>query len=134
MIRSITALALAAGLAAAAPAAAEEDTPGAEEYRNSCLACHGVGGKGDGPLAELMTVEVPDLTKIAAANEGRFPVQEMFMIVDGRSEVRGHGYPMPVWGARYKAEAGETYGPYGAERIVRARVLELVYYIQSIQQ
>lgn len=136
--RSATIAALAAGLAltVAAPVAAEEDTPGALEYQQSCLSCHGVGGKGDGPLAKLMTVPVPDLTQIAKSHDGRFPVQDIFMIIDGRTGVRGHGYPMPVWGARYKAEAGGKYGPggIGAEDVVRGRILELVYYLHSIQQ
>ena len=124
-----------AGLAAAVvvhPAGAEDEI-GKQEYMNSCASCHGESGKGDGPLAELMTVEVPDLTTIKARNDGDFPFQQIFMVVDGRSGVRGHGYPMPVWGARYRAEAGDAYGPYGAEEVVRGRVLSLVYYLQAIQ-
>ncbi len=130
------ALAVAALTAAliAAPAMAEEDTPGAAEYRRSCLACHGAGARGDGPLAAIMTVPVPDLTQIAARREGTFPVQDVFMIIDGRTEIRGHGYPMPVWGTRYREEAGERYGPYGAERVVRARILELTYYLHGLQR
>ena len=34
-------------------AVAEEDLVGASEYRTSCLSCHGVGGKGNGPMAKL---------------------------------------------------------------------------------
>ncbi|MGF1446687.1 MAG: c-type cytochrome [Pikeienuella sp.] len=133
---ALIAVALTLGLTVAPPAIAEEDTPGAREYQRSCLSCHGVGGRGDGPLSELMTVEVPDLTGIARRHDGKFPVQELFAIIDGRTGIRGHGYPMPVWGARYKAEAGDRYGPsgIGAEDVVRARILELVYYLHSIQQ
>src|SRR6056297_2702576 len=97
--------------------AAHADDAGKQEYMDACASCHGESGAGDGPLAELMTVEVPDLTKIAARNDGAFPFQQIFMVVDGRSGVRGHGYPMPVWGARYRAEAGDAYGPYGAEEV-----------------
>ena len=125
----------AAGLAAAllAQPAGAADEIGKQEYMNSCASCHGESAAGDGPLAGLMTVDVPDLTGIAARNDGAFPFREIFMIVDGRSDVRGHGYPMPVWGARYRAEAGDAYGPYGAEEVVRGRVLSLVYYLQAIQ-
>ena len=46
----------------------------------------------------------------------------------------GHGVrDMPIWGGRYQEEAGEMYGPYGGEVVVRGRILELVYYLQSIQ-
>ena len=48
---------------------AEDEIIGAEEYRVSCLACHGVGGKGDGPMAEYLTVQPSDLTQIAKDNE-----------------------------------------------------------------
>ena len=130
---------LAAGLAlalAAAGAAEAQPTmsPGEREYMESCASCHGASGEGDGPLAELMTVEVPDLTQIAKNNDGVFPVQDIFMIIDGRSGIRGHGYPMPVWGRRYEAEAVETYGLFGAEAVVRGRILELTYHLQSIQE
>lgn len=123
----------AAGILAAMPAAAAEDPVGKDEYMNSCATCHGESGRGDGQIAGLMTVKVPDLTRIAERNDGVFPVQDMFMIVDGRTGIRGHGYPMPVWGARYRAEAGDRYGPYGAEEVVRGRILSLVYYLQGIQ-
>ena len=59
----------------------------------------------------------------------------VFQVIDGRALVSGHGArDMPVWGNRYQEDIGNTYGPYGGEQAVRARVLELVYYIQSIQK
>lgn len=133
--RAIAALGL--GLAAALmalPAAAEDAPIGKAEYMYSCAACHGERGDGTGPISELMTVKVPDLTTIAARRDGEFPVQEIFMIVDGRTGVRGHGYPMPLWGARFKAEVGDRYGAYGAEEVVRGRILSLVYYLHGIQK
>ena len=124
---------------------AEEGTIGADEYRISCLSCHGVGGKGDGPMAQFLTIKPSDLTQLANNNggqypdlkAGRFPFARVFQIIDGRTIVSGHGdRAMPVWGDRYVAEKSGKYGPYlGAnEHIVRGRILELVYYIQSIQQ
>lgn len=119
---------------------AEEDLIGSDEYAAACLSCHGVGGRGDGPMAEFLTVEPTDLTTISKENDGVFPLLEVFQVIDGRTVVGAHGvretegWEMPVWGARYKAQAGSKYGPYGSEAAVRARILELVYYIQSIQQ
>lgn len=68
--------ALALGLAAAAcrpapEAALEVPVPaGATEravalYELRCAACHGVGGRGDGPRAAGFTVEPPDFTDAA---------------------------------------------------------------------
>ena len=106
---------------------------GKVEYMENCATCHGESGLGDGPLAELMTVPVPGLTDLSAKNDGVFPMLEVIHTVDGRQGTRGHGYPMPVWGSRFKASAEER-GPYGAEVVVRGRILSLVYYLESIQQ
>jgi mono/diheme cytochrome c family protein len=130
-----TAAAAAALAAALALPATAQDGPsaGEQEYMNSCASCHGAEGRGDGPLADLMTVEVPDLTGIAERNDGAFPFQEVFMIIDGRTDVRGHGYPMPVWGRRYE-EAAAEHGPYGQEVVVRGRILSLVRHLEQIQE
>lgn len=119
---------------------AEEDLIGADEYRISCMSCHGVGAKGDGPMAQYLTIKPTDLTQLAKNNGGQYPgikagsypFQRVFQIIDGRTVVAGHGdRPMPVWGNRYQVK---DLGPAGThEREIRARILELVYYIQSIQ-
>lgn len=111
------------------------ETIPADEYVAACLVCHGTTGKGDGPLAVFLKVPPSDLTTIAKRNDGEFPFLKVFQTIDGRAQIGAHGTrDMPVWGDRYKAVAGERYGPYGAEQIVRGRILELVYYIQSLQE
>ncbi|MGC9420488.1 MAG: c-type cytochrome, partial [Rhodovulum sp.] len=104
------------------------------EYIQACAACHGESGVGDGPLAELMTVPMPNLTQLSATNDGAFPMLAVIQIIDGRTGVRGHGYPMPVWGDRFKAEAESSRGEYGAELMVRGRVLAIAQYLESVQQ
>ncbi|EAU43947.1 c-type cytochrome [Salipiger bermudensis] len=120
-------------LALALPFAAPADEAGKIEYMNHCAACHGESAVGDGPLAELMTVPVPDLTQVSAQNDGVFPMLEMIQVVDGRTGIRGHGYPMPVWGARFKSEVEGDIGAYASEIVVRGRILSLAYYLESIQ-
>ena len=109
------------------------DEAGKVEYMQNCATCHGESGLGDGPLAELMTVSVPGLTDLSAKNDGVFPMLKVIHTIDGRQGIRGHGYPMPVWGGRFKASVEEM-GPYGAEAVVRGRILSLAYYLESIQQ
>ncbi len=116
----------------ALPVAASDEI-GKEQYDQNCAACHGATGTGNGDLSELMTVKVPDLTGIKAANDGVFPTLKIIHIVDGRSGVRGHGYPMPVWGDHYKSALGDI-GDYAAEIEVRGRILSLVYYLDSLQK
>ena len=132
-------------LIADSAAIAEEETIGSDEYRVSCLSCHGVGGRGNGPLAKFLTVKPTDLTTLAKNNggqypnikAGQYPFLRVYQIVDGRAAVELHGdRAMPVWGNRYLADQPQGHSPYGGEyeKIVRGRILELVYYIQSIQQ
>lgn len=125
---------LSAGLPAHSQDAGDEFAAGRAEFMSACAACHGENADGNGPIAELFKGTVPDLRKIAAANDGKFPVLKVFQVIDGRSGVRAHGNPMPVFGNRYSLDVARTTGEYGAEPIVRARVLELVYYLQSIQE
>ena len=114
---------------------AEEDTIGSDEYRISCLNCHGVGGRGDGPLAKFLTLKPTDLTSLAKNNGGEYPYLRVFLMIDGREDVAAHGdRSMPVWGNRYRKDAETEYGPFGGEQVVHGRILELVYYIHSLQQ
>src|SRR5689334_2078215 len=71
---------------------------GAELYRAYCASCHGTTGRGDGPVASSMKVEVPDLTRIAA-RQGHFPTEQVRRIIGGRTTLPPHGSrDMPVWG------------------------------------
>jgi mono/diheme cytochrome c family protein len=125
------ALGLLAAMALAGAAIAEET--GKEEYMNSCASCHGEAADGNGPLADLMTVTVPPLTNLSAQNDGQFPMLTVIQTIDGRPGIKGHGYPMPVWGKRFQAEMADA-GPYGREVLVRGRILSLALYLESIQQ
>ncbi|MCU0731997.1 MAG: hypothetical protein MUE84_10480 [Hyphomonas sp.] len=125
-------LTLAFSLSASLPLAADE--VGKQEFMVACAVCHGETGKGEGPFAPLLNIQTPDLTSIAAKNDGEFPFLDVLMVVDGRSGVRAHGdSAMPIWGERFKISASGA-GPYGSELEVRGRLLALVTYIESIQQ
>lgn len=113
--------------------AVQADELGKAEYMNACASCHGESGAGDGPLAGLMTVPVPALTGLTAANDGQFPMLKVVQTIDGRQGLRGHGFPMPVWGERFSKDLADT-GPYGAEAIIRGRILSIAYYLETLQQ
>lgn len=136
MTRSWLGAAVCLGLATAAMAedAADEFALGHQEYIASCAACHGEAADGNGPIATMFKTPVPNLTQIAKGNDGVFPVLKVIQIIDGRTGVRGHGNPMPLFGRRFGNEASDQAGTYGAEMIVRARVLDLALYLQSIQK
>lgn len=136
MIRSWLGVAVCLGFATAAMAESDTDefALGRQEYLASCAACHGEAADGNGSIATMFKTRVPNLTQIAKKNDGVFPLLKVIHIVDGRTGLRGHGNPMPVFGQRYSIGARDLAGTYGAEVIVRARVLDLVLYLQSIQK
>jgi len=111
-----------------------QESAGKNEYMVACSVCHGESGKGEGQFARLMNISVPNLTTLAARNDGTFPYLKVFMTVDGRTKVAGHGGPMPIWGERFSEASKDQYGPYGTELMVRGRIAVLVDYLQSIQE
>lgn len=113
---------------------------GAFEYRSSCAACHGLSGKGDGPMAGRLKERSTDLTRLARDNGGVFPTQRIYEVIDGRKEVGAHGTrEMPVWGTHYLDETSfqyrytESMGPAAYEALVRARIMALVDYLNRLQ-
>lgn len=106
---------------------------GMEMYGQLCTSCHGVGGKGNGPMAPLLKIDVPDLTRIAHRHGGEFPADYVRRTIDGRFEKPAHGLPyMPVWGWKlYDSEAAHD-----AEERARVDSLidRLVVYLRSIQE
>jgi len=126
---------LASTLFSVGAAFAEEELIGSDEFRISCASCHGVGGKGNGPMAKFLTPKPTDLTVLAKNKGGEYPFMDIYLMVDGQEDVAAHGgRAMPVWGNRYRKEEAKRYGAFGGEEIVHGRILKLVYYIQAIQQ
>src|SRR5690625_5478595 len=68
-------------------------------FITSCASCHNEDGRGGGPVAEFLTIPVPDLTLLANEYDGHFPEELVFNTIDGRRNVPAHGSrEMPVWG------------------------------------
>jgi hypothetical protein len=114
---------------------ADDDHLGIVEFEIACMPCHGVEGRGDGPVARSLKVAPADLTRIAKSNQGKFPSRRVAEIIDGRATVAAHGArDMPVWGDRYRvaAEGGEN--PREVEQRARAQINALVRYLEAIQE
>ncbi len=117
-----------------------EENPGRNEFLRSCAACHGVSGKGDGPVARSLSPPPSDLTRLSEANNGVFPVSRVHEVIDGRIESLIHGTrDMPVWGDRYmqemiSRESRDFVSKEWNEAIVRRRILALVEYISTLQR
>lgn len=117
----------------ALPVAAQDNAQGRDIYQGACAACHGAEGRGDGTMAALLTVPVPDLTRISLRNGGAFPWLTVVHAIDGRSGLRGHGGAMPLFGQVFRGDTVAADGPDGTPVITSARVLDVVDYLMSIQ-
>ena len=107
------------------------------EYEGACASCHGITGKGNGPVAMHMSIRTPDLTGLAKANNGIFPFDRVFQVIDGRQEVKVHGpRDMPVWGRAFNRQSSvffENYPVHDSESAARSRILALTEYLYRIQ-
>lgn len=103
MLQPATKLLLISLLALCSPARAEEvPDEGKVQYFANCSGCHGVDGKGAGPLAYKLHSRPSNLTTLAKKNKGLFPVSDVYRAIDGRDVAPGHhASDMPIWGCRY---------------------------------
>jgi mono/diheme cytochrome c family protein len=112
---------------------------GKREYEANCASCHGMTGKGDGPLSSMMAsagIAASDLTVLAKKNNGVYPFARVYELIDGTQQVKAHGTgAMPIWGADYVVKGSEYYVdvPFNAAIYVRSRILALTEYVYRLQ-
>ncbi len=130
--RRVIVLALASVSTLACSEYDEPAPPGQVLYLRHCASCHGVSGKGDGPVAASLQIRPTDLTTIARRSGGRFDDAGVMRVIDGRRVVAEHGTrEMPVWGAVFAEELeGQRYAAYTVLLHGRA----LTDYVRSIQE
>ena len=135
-VAAVPVAAMLAGLSATAVAADKLDI-GKMQYESACAVCHGPLGKGDGPLRSQLVSRVPDLTMLTRNNNGVFPFDRVYQIIDGRQEIKAHGpREMPVWGRGFNMQSSivfENYPPYDTESNARSRMLALTEYLYRLQ-
>lgn len=111
--------------------AAERDT-GRDLYLKYCSSCHGADAKGNGSVAPVLKIKVPDLTVLTQTNKGVFPYPRVMSSIDGTKRVRGHGEPaMPVWGEVFKEEVKSE--PY-KELTALLKTKVIADYIATVQR
>ena len=95
-----------------------------------CSSCHGVTGRGDGPVAESLSVRPRDLTQLATTTDQAFVAARIERLIDGRDPlIRAHGsVEMPVWGDAFRRREGLS------EEAIAVRIRAIVDYLRSIQR
>jgi mono/diheme cytochrome c family protein len=103
------------------------------DYQNYCAVCHGVDARGQGLMSKFLTVRPADLSQLKKKNSGVFPFWQTYRVIEGREEVRGHGSrEMPIWGDRFRSQAGGNDS--GSRAQASGRLIGLVFYLQHIQE
>jgi mono/diheme cytochrome c family protein len=110
----------------AVTATADPVERGRHTYETFCASCHGLDGRGDGPVADALTDDLDDLRLLRQQHGGSFPVELIYGMIDGREDVRAHGTrEMPVW--------GNVWTERDDQETVDRRISELVEFLRSIQ-
>jgi len=102
---------------------------GPDLYRAHCAACHGIDGKGGGPVAATLKQKPADLTVLAKMNGGKFPLTHTAKVISGDDPaLASHGSrEMPIWGPIFhQIEEDQDFG--------NVRIPNLINYLQTIQQ
>jgi hypothetical protein len=102
-------------------------------YKENCVSCHGTDGKGDGPLAAGLNTPPADLTKIAARRDGIWPILEVMSILDGYYRNTLPREDMPVFESFLDNEMSEFDTGNGVLTLVPTKLIEIVYYLESLQ-
>lgn len=85
-------------IAACTPEEMPEASEGRDLFLAYCADCHGVTGRGDGLMAEVMDPLPADLTLLAARNGGVLPIAAILSKIDGYAHGGTIGPSMPQFG------------------------------------
>jgi hypothetical protein len=101
---------------------------GKELYKEYCASCHGLDGKGIGPMTEWLKIKSPDLTRLSMREGGKYPMARVQKIILGeQNTTSGHGTrEMPVWGPIFSEVARD-------QDLGRMRVYNLAEYLSKLQ-
>jgi mono/diheme cytochrome c family protein len=106
-----------------------DPSSGSDMYAQLCAACHGPGGKGDGPAAPEFKRPPTDLTLLAKNNHGKFPATLVISTLEfgPQGSTPAHGnLKMPVWGNLFR-------GMELNEATATLRKSNLTKYVESLQ-
>ncbi len=122
----------------AAPAVAQDIlqdlAAGEATYMRYCVACHGIEARGEGPMTPILMLRPTDLTRLSATNGTVFPTQRVVERIDGRDPLVAHGSPMPVYGDFFEGRGVVLRTPDGTPIMTSQPIVDLVAWIESIQE
>ncbi|MGI9344623.1 MAG: c-type cytochrome [Gammaproteobacteria bacterium] len=113
-------------------AQAFDEYSGEETFDRFCASCHGIKGRGDGPVAPGLAIAVPDLSLLQERRGADYRDTTLRKIIDGREVIIYHGTRyMPVWGYEFWVEEGADEA---AEASVETIIENLIDHIETLQR
>jgi mono/diheme cytochrome c family protein len=101
---------------------------GKQMFAAYCSPCHGVDGRGNGPVASALRTPPADLTLLRKINHGKFPDTKIVSMLEFGVDIPSHGsIEMPVWGPIL----GKMDMANDQERVLR--ISNLSRYVDSLQ-
>ena len=126
---------LALTLAGSASAQEVDVQAGRDLFMTHCWQCHGQDASGNGPMAEMLAIATPDLTRLAARNNGVFPMEAVARQIDGRDALLAHGGDMPIFGPFLDTVGMVTLRlPSGQPMITGLPLANVIVYLESVQK
>ncbi|MBO9465595.1 cytochrome c [Tropicibacter sp. R15_0] len=124
-----------ASVTIASTAAAQDADIGRAHYQTHCATCHGLEGRGNGPMAGVLLIKPANLTELAAQNGGRFPLERVVKRIDGREPLVSHGSPMPVYGDYFEGRFDVPMPTGDGDPVLTSQpVVDLVAFLQELQR
>lgn len=114
-------------------ATAQDFDAGAALYDDHCAVCHGIAGRGNGPLAPALLLQPPALNNLTARH-GMFPTTRVVMRIDGRDPLVSHGSPMPIYGPFFDGSDTALKSETGQPIMTSLPIVDLIAYLKTIQE
>jgi mono/diheme cytochrome c family protein len=105
-------------------------TNGKQMYVNYCAPCHGVDGRGQGPVAAALRKQPANLALLSKNNGGKFPSTHIMSVLEFGAVNSSHGTAqMPVWGPML----GHMDATNTENNVSLLRISNLSRYLQTLQ-
>ncbi len=142
MLKNLSLIALAAALAVGAgyakqstvkvviPITRTPATNGQQMFVAYCAPCHGVDGRGQGPVASALKQQPADLALLSKSHGGRFPSNHVVAVLEfGDGNPARGGTAMPVWGRLF----GTMDQSPTQSNMVAMRISNVSRYVETLQ-
>jgi hypothetical protein len=90
--------------------------------------------RGDGEMAEILTLQPADLTRLSVENGGVFPAARVAAQIDGRDPLLAHGGVMPIFGEFFEGQDTAIPSEAGQPILTSRPVADLIAFLAAIQE